>query len=66
MAQFIEVNHIYDDEDPYQKTTTLLLNKAFITNVQDDNAHDQVYITYEGKELRCRNDYEEIRAALLE
>lgn len=66
MGQFIEVNHIHDDLDPYEKTTPLLLNKKLITNIEDDTAHNQIYITYEGKELRCRNKYDEIRASLLE
>lgn len=66
MGQFIEVNHIYDDADPYEKTKLILLNKALITDVQEDNDHNQTYITYNGKQLRVRDNYDVIRAKLLE
>ncbi len=65
MATHLEINQI-DESVMYEKTTKRLLNKALISDVHDDSSHDQTIIIYQGEEIKARNNYEEIRAALLE
>jgi hypothetical protein len=68
MGQFLEVQEI---TGPFEeKTTPRILNKNFVTNIEDDTRHNQTYIHYKAgeklEEIKVRDDFQKIRSWLLE
>lgn len=62
MADFIELNEIYVTSDGWTKSNPKTFNKNLITDIQEDRAHDQTFITYDGKEIAVKETLQEINS----
>ncbi len=57
MADFIKVTHIVSSTiAPYEFDVEKWISKYFITHLEDDTAHNQSMIIYNGVEMFIRED----------
>ena len=66
MADFIELTELYLQKNERGLSDEVeckrIFNKYLITDIKKDERHNQSYITYEGKEVRVRESFDEINA----
>jgi hypothetical protein len=62
MSDFIELTELYLSKEGYTQQRTRVFNKALITDIQEDKAHDQSFIIYEGKEVTVRETLAQINS----
>lgn len=63
MADFIKVTEIVEmTREPYEYDAERWISKYHITEMEDDKAHNQSLLTYDGREMKIRESVEQIIA----
>lgn len=61
MADFIKVTEIVEiTKEPYEYEAERWISKYHITEMEDDTAHNQSMLTYNGREMKVRESVAKI------